>query len=110
MLELELVVKDRLVFESFLPNEGSFIDIKVSKDLREKVEFSQEEMKSINMRSRDNGDGTSSTLWDSEKDVAVKIEITEYEQELLKKQFNVLDKSLKIDVKLFDLALKIKNL
>jgi len=107
---LTLSIKDRLQFEQFLPKKGSFIDIKISRDLRGKIELSQEEMKRVNLRDKVNDNGMFSILWDSEKDFEVDIDITDMEKDLLKKELNSKDKKGELDNSLFDLALKIKEL
>ena len=102
---MKLSIKDRIVFEAFLPKQGNIVDIKVAKDLREKVEIQQEEMIKVNLRVEG-----AFTKWDAGKDFDIEIEITDLEKSLLKKQVEELDKLKSINDQNLDLALKIQEM
>jgi len=67
-----LGVEERLVLLSVLPTEGNFTTIKLMRDLREKLSFSEEEHKEYNFRF-DNDGKERMIQWDNgtEKEITI---------------------------------------
>lgn len=52
---MEITVKDRLALLDILPKEGNIITLKVMRELRESLSFSEEEIKQYDLRVTDKG-------------------------------------------------------
>lgn len=86
---------DRIGLQNILPAEGTYIDLVLAKDIKEKVEISQEEAKEKNVRREVAGENVS-TLWDKEKDVEVEVEFTDAEKAFISKAIKALEEKGKL--------------
>jgi len=84
-----LSIKERLVLSMIMEQQaGRFDALKLIRKFREDLSFSEEEIKEINLRSED-GVGF---RWDTDKEVQKDIPINEVVQDMIKKQFQKLDR------------------
>lgn len=88
---MKLDIIQRILIFSVLPKEGTLLTMKTLKQLKDKVIFSEEEIKKFNLRIEDN-----KYLWDLDKNEPVDIEITEEESKLVVEGIKDLDKQGKI--------------
>lgn len=81
-----LGVEERLVLLSVLPTEGNFTTIKLMRDLREKLSFSDEEHKEYNFRFKNDGK-EQIVEWDKgvEKEIPIGEKQTDMVKDALKK-------------------------
>ncbi|HET6453478.1 MAG TPA: hypothetical protein VFI02_03660 [Armatimonadota bacterium] len=63
----KLGVRDRLVIPNMLPGQGGIVTQRVCKDIRKKVQLTQEEMTLVNMRDIHLPNGQSTVQWDTHK-------------------------------------------
>jgi len=101
---MEFSVKDRLLLAGLLPKEGNIITLILARDIKQKVEISQDEFKKYDFKTIDNG----SVRWQEPKK-GFKITFTGAEMELLRTQVDSLDNTEKITDELLTLCLKIRE-
>lgn len=89
MKTLKLTVKERVIFEEILPQQGRKIEMILCNDLLKKVEFSPEEISLYKLT--DQGGGR--VVWDQNKEKNKEIEITEEQASLLKKAASEIDET-----------------
>lgn len=106
---LGLNIKDRLMINQLLPEQGSLIQQKLARDIIEKVKIGQKEMKKVGLKTTVDNKGRSSMTW-NEKAKSKSIELSEMEYDLLKDQIDRLDKDNKITQDILPMCVKIKDL
>jgi hypothetical protein len=89
MRTFDLNVKDRMILLSFLPTQGSYLDLVVRQELIEKIKFTSQDIQDLNIREE-----KGVTTWtDNQSEIAV--ELSNVHIEAIKKQFKKLnDESL----------------
>lgn len=98
--KIVLDIKDRLNMLGLLPKESDRIEQIIIKNILNKVEINQEEMKEINLKKEGN-----QWKWDSVK--GKEIVFTEIEFDVIKKSIDKLDKDKKITQENLPLCVKI---
>lgn len=58
---MKLTVAERIIIGNILPSEGNFVTLRVIRDLRNNLSFSDEELAKLSFK----GDGNSKIFWDS---------------------------------------------
>lgn len=99
---MKLTVKDRLVLPSLYPEKGDIKTQVLVRDIKQKVEFTQDEVVSMNLRQEGQA-----YLWDGNPEMEV--DFTEAEIELLKAQAERLSDQGDITQDNLDLVLKIQE-
>lgn len=99
---MKLSIKERLNFGAILPQKGNIVEQKLARDIGEKIEISQKEMKEIGLKAV--GD---TVQWNEKKAKDKNVEFTEMELDLLKKQVKELDEKKEITANILSLCLKI---
>lgn len=102
-VKLSLSVKDRLAFRELFPRQGDILSQVLARDIAEKVQITQAEMKKIELSTE--GDKIS---WNP-KAKTVNIVFTNPEITFLQAQVDRLDKEKKITLDILGLCLKIKG-
>jgi hypothetical protein len=82
--EMKLYVIDRVSLLSILPEKGDFLTLKIIRQLREELSFSEEEIKALRLTSA-NGSVTWNAAADSGKDVQIGEKATDLIVDTLKK-------------------------
>lgn len=100
----ELSIMDRVGMASLLPTEGNMLTQITARDIRKKVELTQEDIKKHNVKSRPGG-GLS---WDDNGKKKI-IRFTNPEYELLRSQIDKLDAQQKITSDMLSACLVIKE-
>ena len=91
---MELSVMERLVLLGILPKEGNFLTIKLVRQLRESLSFSEEENKAYSFKQE--GDQIAwNTTTDQNKEIKIGEKMTDMVADVLKKMDK--DKALKDD-------------
>ncbi len=103
----ELSIHDRVMILGLLPREGDFVTLKLARDVREKVDFSQAEMKKVNMKSRSQEEG-GGLGWNEPKK-KTKIGFSSAEMELMKAKVSELDKTKKITTEILPVCEMIRD-
>lgn len=103
----ELSIHDRLMILGLLPREGDFVTLKLARDIREKVELSQAEMKKHDVKPRSAEDGGGLQWIEPKK--KTKIDFSSAEMELLKAKVSELDKTKKIRSEILSLCEMIRG-
>lgn len=108
-VKLTLSVKQRFMFGNILPDEGNLLEMKIAKAIQRKVDFSVEELESINYKSVLDPDGRSTgrVTWDQTREVPFVLELSGIEIGFLKKVVNQLSSENKIGRDWLDIAIKI---
>jgi hypothetical protein len=88
---MKLNVLQRILLFSVLPKEGTLLTMKTLKGLKEKVMFSEEDVKLYDIHQEDE-----QFRWDSSKDEPVEFDITEGEIKLVTAGLKELDSQGKI--------------
>ncbi len=92
-------VKDRLLLVNILPSQGSFEDLIISKDIKSKIDFKQEDLELYEIKTIENNNVT----WSAEKDTWIEIEFTEAEKNFISTTLKKLSEDKKLNVDLIDL-------
>jgi len=104
---MKITVTERISIISLCPKEADILTQTLVRDLLKKVELSQAEIKKINLRPREDGNGV---RWDEPNEVPLKnVTFSELELSLLKGQVVKLDKEKKVSQNLLSLCLKITD-
>lgn len=75
---MELQVGERLVLLSVLPQEGDFTTLKIIRELRESLSFTEEEHKTYNFKQEGN-----LVIWNKEKDVSKEVKVGEKANDII---------------------------
>jgi len=98
-LKIKLGLYERLLVKGILPQEDSFTNLILRKDLIEKIEITQEEIKKFEIKSVENG-----AVWNSkgQKD-KLELEISSLEGKYLSEVLKKLDSEKKLSFALVDI-------
>lgn len=97
---MKLSVLERIVLLSILPKEGNILTVRVVRELRKDVEFTEDELKKFSLQVENQ-----KTVWDRNADAEVEIEISESQCGIIKgalKQLDDLKKLTQDHVSLYD--------
>ncbi len=95
---MQLNVGERLVLLSILPEESNFVTLKIVRELKEKLSFSEEELKAYNFKQEGN-----SVKWDATVDTNKEIAIGEKQTDLIKDALKKLNDANKLKQEHFGL-------
>ncbi len=99
--EMEFSVLDRVVLLNLLPQQGDVYSLRLMREFREALGFSEEEQKRLNLRPGPNGQGVS---WDNEAKLPDKsVTVGNRMHVLLKERFRELDSSKQLGMEALDL-------
>jgi len=101
---MKLTILERLIFGVLYPKEGTRITQVLVKDIKKKVEFSQEEFKELEFKATDEG-----YTWKQDKVKDIDYTFTKAELELLKEEVKKLDTQKKITQENLSLCDKIAD-
>lgn len=101
---MKLNIADRINLINIFPAESGMVQQILVKDIAKKVEFTQDEIKEVNLVQKDG-----MITWTPEKAKDKEVEFTEMELNFLRECVDTLDKNKKISQQLIDLCLLIKN-
>ena len=91
---------------NFYPAQGNILEQTIVKDLKKKIDVSQEDLTKCKFRAVEKGFD-----WDKTKvPKPIELDLTNAEKGLLKTQVEKLDKDEKVDQNLLSMCLKIKEL
>jgi len=108
-VKMRLGVKDRLMIAQILPREGNLVAQRLIRDISQKTELSQGEMKQVEMGPAEGG----GIKWDEKKEKEFgqrTIKFTDAEVGFLKDQVKKLDETKKVTRDTFFLCERIHNL
>lgn len=106
---MKMGVKDRLTVPQLFPRQGSLMAGRIMRDISEKTELSQQEMKAVGMKEM----GEGKVWWDDKKEAAVgqkNIKFSEAEIGFLKDQVKRLDELKQITGAMFALCERFHNI
>ncbi|MFX0084348.1 MAG: hypothetical protein ACFFAU_01640 [Candidatus Hodarchaeota archaeon] len=103
-MKVKLTVKDRILIANLYPNEADLVTQILVRDISKKVDFSQEEIKNIELKLA----GVGRYVWNSDAP-DLEVNFTEKELTLLRNQIGKLDRQKKITQNMLDLVLKLKG-
>lgn len=104
-MTIKLTTQERLMARFLVPQTGGLITLKLAKDVLGKIEFSGQEIETLNMEDMEQG----RVKWSIEKAKQVEpfaLNFTGKEIEIIKKRINELDKEEKLSLDLYDVAVK----
>jgi len=101
---IKLSVKDRIVIRQLFPNESDLVTQLLVRDIIEKTEFTQEEIKKIGLKVNEKG-----YTWNPEAKEK-EVDFTKAELEFLKSRVDEWDKKKRITQDILDLCIKIKDI
>ena len=99
---MELTVMERLVLLQILPKEGNLLQLKIVRQLREELSFSEQEHATLNFQE---GDGLIN--WDQNKAGPKEVELGTKALEMIHKALAELDKAGKLRAEYLDLCEKV---
>ena len=102
---MKLTVKERIVFASLFPKNYNLVEGTLIKDIKKKVEMTQEELKDYEVKSLGN-----QITWNADKTKEKDIVFTDMEIDFLKERIKELDKEKKLSDDNIDLAQKINKI
>ena len=106
---MELTILNRIILTRLLPNEGDIFTVRLIKKLREKLSFTDEELKEFKIQKVPSSKG-SKIVWDPKVNIkTVDIKLIGEERQLLLEQFNKLDKEKKVTETHLDIYDKLKK-
>jgi len=83
---MKLNILQRILIFTLLPKEGTLLTMKTLRSLKDKITFSEEEVKKYEIRIEED-----SYRWNPEKDISIDFELTEGEAELIATGLKELD-------------------
>ena len=95
---MELQIGERLVLISVLPQEGDFTTLKIVRELRESLSFTEEEHKTYEFKQEGNF-----VIWNKEKDVAKEVKIGEKANDVIVEALKKLNEEKKLRDEHFNL-------
>ena len=98
LVKMNLQVGERLVLLSILPQEGDFTTLKIVRDLRESLSFSEEEHKTYGFKQEDN-----MVFWDKTKDTPKDVHIGEKATDIIVNAFKKLNEQKKLRIEHMEL-------
>lgn len=104
-MTIKLTTQERLMARFLVPQTGGLITLKLAKDILEKIEFSGQEIETLNMEDMEEG----RVKWSIEKAKYLEpftLNFTKKEIDIIKKRIDELDKEEKLPLNLYDLAVK----
>lgn len=99
---MKFKIADRINIAGFFPREMDLISGRIMKDIKKKVEISQEEIKESGLESISGG-----YRWKPEYTKEVDVTFTNLELKFLQERISEMSKTKKIPLELIDLALRI---
>ncbi len=98
---MKLTLLEKVLLPQILPQEGNIKSLIILKDLRKKIELTQDDIKDYSIEVLDNG----SVKWnEAGVNAEFEIEFTELEKEEVKRIISKLDKEEKLPSSLLNLA------
>ena len=88
---MELLAGERLVLISVLPQEGNFTTLKIVRELREELSFTEEEHKVYEFKQEGN-----IVLWNKAKDTPKEVKIGEKANDIIKEALKKLNEEKKL--------------
>lgn len=88
---MELKVFERLILLNTLPKEGDFLTLKIIRDLKGDLSFSEEEHKALQFKQEDG-----KMLWQAEADKPKEITIGEKAKEIIRNRLKELNEQKKL--------------
>lgn len=88
---MKFSVKNRLLLNSLLPREGSLLNLKLLRVLREELSFSEEEHKDLNIRQEND-----MVIWNMELDIEKEIEVPDSLKKVILDTLKKMDKEEKL--------------
>jgi hypothetical protein len=89
---MELKVVDRLTLLDVLPKEGNYLTLKIVRQLRESLSFSEEELKNLQFTATEN-----QINWDVKADIGREIPVGEKAEEIITESLKALDAQGKLN-------------
>lgn len=102
----ELSLLDKLIFPSILKKEGSFEDMIIVKDIKKKINITQDEVKEYNLQSLNTG---GIIFNEKGSEAKFEIEFTELETKMIKEGLKKLEEDKKLTEDHLDLYKKFIN-
>jgi hypothetical protein len=88
---MKLRVADRLILLNILPQEGDITTLRILRDLKGRLSFSEDELAALEIKSIDGG-----TFWKQDADKEVEIEIGQKANGLICDAFRILNEQKKL--------------
>lgn len=98
---MQLDVKERLTLQGLLPPEGSFLTLRIVRELKEALSFTETELKELNFKQDGN-----QLSWSPEKDPLKDVKIGKQAKQIVADTLEKLDKDEKLTEEHFTLYLK----
>ena len=96
---MKFTIKDRLVLLQYLPQTGKIKDIKIAKQLSEKLLPTEDEITNFGISQQGQ-----SIQWNPSVDTSADMAFSEEETELMRKTFIKLDEAEQMDIYLLELS------
>lgn len=106
-MELFLSVSDRINFSTFFPDKGDLISLRLIRDIKEKIDFTQEEIVKLNLQAHKTPQGSTMYTWNVDEEFIKSVEFTIKEIEMIQEQISLLDQRKEISFDILDLVEKI---
>lgn len=90
-----LFVPDRLRLQEVLPQEGNVITLRIVRELREALSFTEEEIKRLDLREQD-VNGVAALTWTQEADLGKEVAIGEVAHDIIVKSLRKLDQQQRL--------------
>jgi hypothetical protein len=95
-MKVGLTVLERMAVLSTLPKEGSFITLKVLREMIQRVGFTAEELKKFEIKEKEG-----KAEWNIKGNDPVEFEFSDIELDIIRKQFKKLDSENKLVQEMF---------
>ena len=107
-MKMKMNAAERIYTLEILPKEGSFVTLKILKDLQDKLSFTEKEYKEMDIKVKKTESGEEIT-WNSAGGKELDIEIGEKASDIISEALKELDSQNKLSMKLFSLYNKFVN-
>jgi len=98
VINMKLKILERLLMLDILPKEGSFVTLKIVRKLREKVSFTEKEIKDFEITQNEKN-----VSWNIKIDSEIEKEFSDMETDMIKEKLKRLDDEKKLEEKHFTL-------
>jgi hypothetical protein len=101
-MNLKMNVKDRLVLQSILPQQGSMLTMTIVQEVQDKIKITSDEISKLNMKETKQG-----ITWDAEKKIELELELNDSIKKVLKESAQKADKEEKVTTENLSLIQKL---
>jgi hypothetical protein len=99
---MKLSIKERLILQGLLPQQGSMLTMTIVQEVQDKIKITSDEISKLNMKETKQG-----ITWDAEKEIELELELNDSIKKVLKESAQKADKEEKVTTENLSLIQKL---